>query len=1117
MTPRQNRVVEALRTTPVVQALTRTPPAPGRRLRITGNHGSTDTALVAALEPSLEGRILIVVVENPEAAARAEADLVALLGEGASFLFPQGEARFYGEETDPRIGGLRVEAVEALFSGSARVFVTTPRGLQERVALPDRLARLRLELEEGDEIGFQLLVEELESMGYERVPLVEGVGQFAVRGGIIDVYSLGGSDPVRLEFWGDEITSIRRFQVADQRSTSTASRVHLLPAAFRSTVDAAGPSSSAEEAAAGAVIGDLRSFLEVLPDDAILVNLCTTPWPETFQRNWDQAAKIRLDREDGGERLPAPEALLLPVEMAVPKIQRHPMLEFVGDGPGDLNLGAGAPPVIERRLNVLSDFLREEAARGHVTVILCDNEGQVERLEEILSEQGRPIPGVQVGVGTVEAGFRLPGATPPLNVLTDHEIFRRSRRVRSGRSFRGAVALEGLAQLSPGDYVVHMEHGIGQFRGLEQLEVAGTELEVLAIEYAGGEILRVPVYRMDLVERWVGEVDADEPPQVHQIGGKRWKTLRRKTEEAIEKLTRELVDLYAEREVAEGHAFAPDSRWQREMEASFLYEDTPDQARVSAEVKRDMESRRPMDRLVCGDVGFGKTEVAIRAAFKAVQDGKQVAVLAPTTILVEQHRRTFEERLADFPVRVGGLSRFRSQGEIAEIVAGLQSGQVDIVIGTHRLLSADIRFQNLGLLIIDEEQRFGVKHKEKLKKLRASVDVLTLTATPIPRTLQFSLAGLRNLSLIRTPPRDRLEVHTESIPWSDGLLAEIIGRELDRGGQVYFLHNRVETIETIAQRVHRLVPHARVAVAHGQMGGRELDVVMRDFIEGEIDVLVCSSIVENGLDVPNANTLIVDRADRFGLAQLYQIRGRVGRSDRRAWCYLVTPDGISDEARQRLTVLEHHTELGSGYQVALRDLELRGAGSLLGADQSGFAHAVGMDTYLRLLEDAVRRIRAGEAGEREYPEPEVSLPGSAFLPDAYVSDSSQKLHLYRRLSKLEDRSEVDGLREELADRYGPVPEEVERLLDAHVLRLQGKHLGIERILVRGREGRLTFRPAATPRMATLEAPFRNRQIEVEVKRMIPLSLALRQAGPEPLTRTLIRALDAWLDAREQAA
>jgi transcription-repair coupling factor (superfamily II helicase) len=1104
VTPRTHRVVEGLLSTPVLSSLASSPPAPGTRTRITGNHGSAGTALVAALAHALPGRLLVVVTEGPEPAARAEADLVSLLGDGAAPLFPQGEARFYGEESDPRIGGLRVEAVEALFSGNARVFVTTPRGLQERVELPDRLARLRLELSVDEEIGFQLLVEELEALGYARAPLVEEVGQFAVRGGIVDVFSLGAADPVRLEFWGDTITSIRRFAVADQRSTGSEDRVHLLPASFRAGGEGEGGRTP-------------RSLLEILPDDAILVDLAATPWPEAFQRHFDQAVRIRLDRNDGGERLPEVETILVPVEDAVSKVRRHPLLQVVDEGGGDLNLGGAAPPVIERRIPTLLSFLKEEAARGHATVVLCDNEGQVERLEEILVDGGKRLPGVQVGVGTVEGGFRLADARPPLNVLTDHEIFRRSRRVRSGRSFRGAVALESLAQLTPGDYVVHMEQGIGRFRGLEHLEVAGTELEVLAIEYAGGEVLRVPVYRLDLVERWVGETDEEEPPQVHRIGGKRWKTLRRKTEEAIAKLMRELVELYAEREVAEGYAFSPDTKWQREMEAAFLYEDTPDQARATTEVKKDMESRRPMDRLVCGDVGFGKTEVAIRAAFKAVQDGKQVAFLAPTTILVEQHRRTIEERLADFPVRVGVLSRFRSAAETAEIVAGLQSGAVDIVVGTHRLLSSDIRFHDLGLLVVDEEQRFGVKHKEKLKRLKASVDVLTLTATPIPRTLQFSLAGIRNLSLIRTPPRDRLAVHTQSIPWSDALLAEIMGRELDRGGQVYFLHNRVETIHTIAERVQRLAPEARVEVAHGQMGGRDLDHVMRDFIEGEIDILVCSSIVENGLDVPNANTLVVDRADRFGLAQLYQIRGRVGRSDRRAWCYLVTPDGVTEEARQRLAVLEHHTELGSGYQVALRDLELRGAGSLLGADQSGFAQAVGMDTYLRLLEDAVRRVRAGVDGVREFPEPEVSLAGSAFLPDAYVSDSSQKLHLYRRLSKLEERSAVDLLREELVDRYGPPPEEVERLLDAHVLRLQGKELGIERILVRGREGRLTFRPSAAPRMSVLEAPFRDRQIEVEVKRMVPLSLGLRQGGVEPLTRTLIRALDAWLGALERAA
>jgi transcription-repair coupling factor (superfamily II helicase) len=1095
--------VEGLGSSPALESVLQRLPSPGNTLTITGNLGSAGAALLAALHRALPRHLWVAVTDDPDRAARLEADLVSLLQEESIPLYPQGEARFYSPESDPRIGGLRVEAVEALFGGSARLFVTTPRALQERVAIPDRLARLRLELEVGEEIGFQLLAEELETLGYGRVPLVEEVGQYAVRGGILDIFSLGIPDPVRLEFWGDEISSIRRFDVADQRSTGTEDRVTLLPARFRTGADGGGETT--------------RSLLEILPVDTVLVQLGERAWDEDFHRSDAQARRIRTDREEGGESLPEPERILLPAEEATAAVGRHPRIRFVADGPGEVNLRASPPPAVERRMDRLKSFLAEEARRGSTTVVLCDNEGQVERLEEILSEGGRLPPGVSIGVGAVEGGFLLPETSPQLNVLTDHEIFRRGRRVRTGRRFQGSVALESLAQLSPGDYVVHMDHGIGRFQGLDRIQLGGEDLEVLAVEYAGGEVLRVPVYRLDLVERWIGGTDGTEPPSVHRIGGKRWKTLKRKTEEAIQAMTRELLELYAEREVAEGFAFSSDTKWQREMEASFLYEDTPDQARVTAEVKKDMESPRPMDRLICGDVGFGKTEVAIRAAFKAVQDGKQVAVLAPTTILVEQHCRTFEERLADFPVRVAALSRFRSAREQQEILAALERGEVDIVIGTHRLLSRDVRFRSLGLLVVDEEQRFGVKHKERLKKLRASVDVLTLTATPIPRTLQLSLGGIRNLSLIRTPPRDRLAVHTQTIPWSDGLLAEIMAQELDRGGQVYFLHNRVETIHTIAERVRRLAPGARVEVAHGQMPGGELDPVMRRFIHGETDVLVCSSIVENGLDVPNANTLIVDHADRFGLAQLYQIRGRVGRSDRRAHCYLVVPEGITEEARQRLRVLEHYTELGSGYQVALRDLEFRGAGNLLGSHQSGFAHAVGMDTYLRLLEDAVRRLRRGEGEGESFPEPEISLPGSAYLPDGYVSDSGQKLHLYRRLSKLEERPEVERLREEMADRYGPLPQEAERLLDAHLLRLLGQELGIERIFVREREGRITFRAAANPRMTALETPFRDRQVEVEVRRMVPLSLGLRQVGPEPLTRTLIRALEQLLQTRAKAA
>ncbi|HZD04688.1 MAG TPA: DEAD/DEAH box helicase, partial [Longimicrobiales bacterium] len=536
----------------------------------------------------------------------------------------------------------------------------------------------------------------------------------------------------------------------------------------------------------------------------------------------------------------------------------------------------------------------------------------------------------------------------------------------------------------------------------------GEEIESLSIEYAGGEILRVPVYRLDLVERWVGGGDDSEPPQVHRIGGRKWKTLRRRTEAAIEQMTAELLQLYARRAMASGFSFSPDSRWQKEMESSFLYEDTPDQRTATEDVKRDMESARPMDRLICGDVGYGKTEVAIRAAFKAVQDGKQVAVLAPTTILVEQHRHTVEERLADYPVTVGALSRFRSASETRQILGKLETGELDIVVGTHRLLSRDVRFRDLGLLVVDEERRFGVKHKERLKQLKTTVDVLTLTATPIPRTLYLSLSEVRDLTLIRTPPRDRMPILTHVLPWSAGIVSEAVHRELDRGGQVFFLHNRVETILTVAQRVRGLVPEARVEVAHGQMSARELDEVMTAFVDGGVDVLVCSSIIENGLDVPNANTLVVDRADRFGLSQLYQIRGRVGRSDRRAYCYLIVPDGVTEEAEKRLRVLEHYTELGSGYSVALRDLELRGAGNLLGADQSGFAHAVGIDAYLRLLEKTVARLKESDEGA-ERPDPEVSLSGSAYLPEGYVSDPGQKLHLYRRISRIRHQAEVRDL------------------------------------------------------------------------------------------------------------
>ncbi len=1099
----ENAILDAVARCRAFEQLARGLPAPGAHHALGGLKGSAAVAVLAALHRRHPQRVFVALAPGPNEAASVEADLQALLEEPGSFyLYPQKEALPY-EEAEPHveIGGLRVEAVEALFSGRTHVLVTTPRALQEKVPIPAQLARLRLTLRVGEELDFSRLPRLLEQRGFERVPLVEEVGQFAVRGGILDVYSVGSGDPVRIEFWGDEIASIRAFDVLDQRSVTELGETHVLPVDFRRSPDD-------EETVT-------RSLLELLPADGVVTLLGEWNLADELAKTWNRVVSLHDDLVDSGAHVPAPSMLFLAPDEVDRIVARLPRLRL-GPEDADLVLETSEPPAIDRDMAKLEAYLREGAARGQETLVLCDNDGQLQRLEEILGGPSRIPPGTRLGIGALAGGFELVAADPPLRVLNDHEVFRRPRRIRRARHFRGSVALESLSQLTPGDFVVHMDHGIGRFKGLEHIDVAGEEIEALAIEYAGGETLRLPVYRLDLIERWVGESDDAEPPRVHRIGGKRWKTLRRKTEKAIEDMTAELLELYAVRSTARGYSFPPDTRWQKEMESSFLYEDTPDQRAASEDVKRDMESSRPMDRLVCGDVGYGKTEVAVRAAFKAVQSGKQVAVLAPTTILVEQHRHTFEERLADYPVRVGALSRFRSQREQAELLASVAEGSLDIVIGTHRLLSEDVSFHDLGLLVVDEEQRFGVKDKERLKRMRAGVDVLTLTATPIPRTLYLSLSGIRDLSLIRTPPRDRMPIFTNVLPWTDALLVEAFHREIDRGGQTFFLHNRVETIYTVAEEVRALAPEARVDVAHGQMSAGDLDEAMRAFVDGELDVLVCSSIIENGLDVPNANTLIVDRADRFGLSQLYQIRGRVGRSDRRAYCYLLVPEDVTEEAERRLRVLEHHTELGSGYAVALRDLELRGAGNLLGTDQSGFAQQVGLDTYLRLLEKTVERLRKGESAE-EHPDPDVSLAGPAFLPEGYVSDSGQKLHLYRRLSRVRKRADIDGLRSELADRFGPLPREVSRLLDATTLRMLGRSVGVERILVNDRTARVSFRPGVVPRMSVLDRPLRERQVEMEVRRMEPLSIVLHQVGVEPLPETLVMALDALRAAREEHA
>jgi transcription-repair coupling factor (superfamily II helicase) len=747
---------------------------------------------------------------------------------------------------------------------------------------------------------------------------------------------------------------------------------------------------------------------------------------------------------------------------------------------------------------------------GLPTIILCDNAGQCERLDELLAEgESTPSPAGLV-VGVLHGGFVVPpnGADPGLRVLTDHEIFRRERRLRRARRYASGAAIDVAGSLAPGDYVVHLEHGIGIYRGIVTTFVQESAIEVAVIEYEGGDRLNVPLYRVDQIERYraAGDVDGDAPPpRLHTLGGKRWAAQRDRTRAAILEMTTELLDLYARRQLATRPTHVPDTAWQRQLESSFLFEDTPDQRKATSDVTSDMERVRPMDRLLVGDVGYGKTEIAIRAAFKAIQSERQVAVLVPTTILADQHARTFGDRLADFPVRIATLSRFQTAKEQATVLAELADHRLDVVIGTHRLLSPDVAFKALGLIVIDEEHRFGVKHKERLKQLRLETDVLTLTATPIPRTLHQSLAGLRDMTLMQTPPRDRSPVLTFVEPWDDGLIEEGIARELDRGGQVFFVHNRIETIEGVADHIRRIAPRARVAVGHGQMKERELEQVMRRFVAGEVDVLVSTLIVESGLDVPNANTMFVNRADNFGLAQLYQLRGRVGRSHRRAYCYLLVPDQVDPDAERRLQVLEHHTELGSGYRVALKDLELRGAGNLLGPEQSGFVHAVGFEMYLRLLEEQVRRVKEG-AGAPALVPADVSLDLPAYLPDDYVAAQDAKLDVYRRLTRYTSPQDVEALRIELRDRFGPLPSQADALLGQATLRIVGGLLRVEGILVRGNEARITFRADAIPRMKVLSAAFHEVQFQAEVRRAHPLSLKLTRLGGAPLLDGLVRAL-----------
>ena len=1083
---------------PATRSLIDRLPTPGRRIGAGGLPGSSPAVLVATLARQLPQRVFTVVAPTPADGERWLADLQTLLGPDGPALYPQRESLGV-EEPHYELAGERIETLEALLSGSVRILVTTARASAERTAVPAALEQSRLVIEVGkEERRLTDTTQRLDAMGYARVPTVTEVAQYSIRGGILDVYGFGMAAPARVEWWGDEVASVRGFDLDSQRSGETLDRITILPVRAE---------SESSDVHVGVPHAEplRRNLLDLLPTDTVVIVDQESAVEREVERAWADAAHHLEVARRMGEEPPSRDDLLLDPDSWRSRLARLARVA-VSDAETEQRFPLAPPDHVDRDLK----RLRQIVATPPPTVILCDNEGQLERLEELLG-----VDRATLAVGALDGGFIM----PTLRILTDHEIFRRARRLRRPRRYRSAVSLAASRPLTPGGYVVHLEHGIGIYRGLQTIAVGaeGVTLEVAVVEYEGGDRLNVPLYRIDQLEpyRTVGrDGDGDAPPpRLHRLGATTWQRQRDKTRAAIRAMAAELLNLYARRQLATGYAFPPDTPWQRELESAFLYEDTPDQRRASDEVKRDMERARPMDRLLVGDVGYGKTEVAVRAAFKAVQAGKQAVVLVPTTILAEQHGRTFRERLADYPVRIEVLSRFRSTKEIAALVQRIANGEVDIVIGTHRLLSPDVKFKDLGLLIVDEEHRFGVRHKERLKTLKLSVDVLTLTATPIPRTLHLSLAGLRDLALLETAPKDRSPVLTFVEPWDDALLEEAMARELDRGGQVYFVHNRIETIDTIAARVQALAPRARLAVAHGQMREQDLEAVMGRFVRGEVDILVSTMIVESGLDVPNANTMIVDRADRFGLAQLYQLRGRVGRSHRRAFCYLLIPDQVDVQAEERLQVLEHHTDLGSGYRIALRDLELRGAGNLLGGEQSGHVQAVGFDTYLRWLEETVRSLKQGDPGAgsgEQFAPPDVTLDLPAHLPDSYVADDDAKLDLYRRLARAEQACEIQAVREELRDRFGPLPPEAERLLLVAELRALGGQVGLETVLIKGDEARLTFRRDAAPRLTGLQVALEAVQFEADVRRAVPLSLRLRRLGGESIGPGLVRALTAVL-------
>ena len=1027
--------------------------------------------------------------------------------EHAVLPFPSHEIDPY-RGLSPHIGvtSARARALHAIAQGTARIVIASAAALLPRVTAPERLLAAALELKPGHDIAPTDLAELLVDAGFTREDPADEQGEFAVRGGIVDIFPAGEAHPVRLEFIGDTIETLRTYDPSTQRSILPIDQVAIVPLRdvleddrratlfdYLSRANASHIVVSEQDEVEAQVTKRLEQ-LQQSYETAVGADACVQP-PLDDDREERRLGSPKRQGREGGGLFATPSELFASQDLIESRLAHATQLAQLGldapTGSGTANTEHQAircQPAVELKGRVadwVADIrrLRDE---GESTLFVAATHGRAERTIELLKEyevfaipveraEDARYAAVLVAIGSLSHGFRLPDAG--LQIYAEADVFEEERRAPERRRSASKAFLSDLRDLKVGDFVVHVDHGIGLFVGLRQIGVApsttsgqGDTQEFLELRYAGADKLFVPVERLDLVQKYTG---ATKPP-IDRLGGTSWERAKTKVKKAMRDMAEELLKLYAARKAVPGHAFSSDSHWQQEFEDAFEYELTPDQKTAVADIKRDMELPTPMDRLLCGDVGYGKTEVAMRAAFKTVMDGKQVAVLAPTTVLAFQHQKTLRERFAGFPVRTEMVSRFRSKAEQKEAIVDLAAGKVDIIVGTHRLLSKDVEFRDLGLLVVDEEQRFGVAHKEKIKQLKKKVDVLTMSATPIPRTLNMSLVGIRDMSIIETPPKDRLSIQTNVVKFDQQVIARAIRNELERGGQIYFVHNRVESIFSIGQLVQRLVPEARVVVGHGQMDEEVLERAMLDFVARKFDVLLATTIVENGLDIPNANTIIINRADRYGLSQLYQLRGRVGRSDRPAYAFLLIPpeDNLSPVAKKRLAAIKEFSDLGSGFRVAALDLEIRGAGNLLGGEQSGQIDTVGFEMYMKLLEQTVRELKGEELEDDA--RATVNLRVDLRIDDSYVPDMNQRLMLYRKVAAARREDEIERVLEEAADRYGPLPDSVLNLADYGRIRVLADRLGVEAIDREGRLVVLKFRPQARVDPVRLVALVRQR-------------------------------------------